>query len=485
MAPDGTYVARLDLEYRSGNRPTALSRAFALDTQAPQADLSLPFTIFSPNGDGKRDFLPIQVNTEGNDEWNAVITDARNAIIRSWNWTGRAPAVPLPWDGTDQMGNNVPDATYTFTLSSTDEAGNSTRKTLSGITVDARIPRVFLTASTQAIAPKANTATDAMRFNLMLQPQEGIESWKLELKNEQNQIVRTFAGTASAPPASIGWSGTDDRGILREGKYIPTLTVNYIKGDVVTVSAPQVTVDISGPILTWRSTPQYFSPDNDGVEDELYISLTAQDASPIANWGVDIRETEGTNQLFYRIEGRGNPSDRIVWDGRSNRGELVQAATDYSYTYTATDTLGNSSTIEGIFSTDVMVIRDGNMLKIQVPSITFRANEADFDGLPAERIETNTRVLRRIAEILNKFRDYRITVEGHANPVLGTPKEETEELQPLSLRRANAIIEQLVGYGVSRSRLSSVGRGGTRTVVSPADLDNRWKNRRVEFILNK
>jgi outer membrane protein OmpA-like peptidoglycan-associated protein len=47
------------------------------------------------------------------------------------------------------------------------------------------------------------------------------------------------------------------------------------------------------------------------------------------------------------------------------------------------------------------------------------------------------------------------------------------------------VVDQLVGYGVARSRLSSIGRGGTRTVANPRDQDNSWKNRRVEFILNK
>jgi outer membrane protein OmpA-like peptidoglycan-associated protein len=125
------------------------------------------------------------------------------------------------------------------------------------------------------------------------------------------------------------------------------------------------------------------------------------------------------------------------------------------------------------------------MLKIQVPSITFRANHADFIGLPQERIDTNNRVLRRVAEILNRFRDYRVTVEGHANPVIGTAREETQELQPLSNARANVVVDLLVGYGVSRSRLSAVGRGGTITVAQPLDQNNNWKNRRVEFILIK
>ena len=254
---------------------------------------------------------------------------------------------------------------------------------------------------------------------------------------------------------------------------------------MVSVSATPVTVDISGPILGMRHAPEYFSPDNDGVDDELFIYLSARDASPIADWSLEIRETQGTRQLFYRTSGRGVPPDRIIWDGRSNRGELVQGATDYDYTYNASDSLGNSSTSTGRITTDVLVIRDGDVLRIQIPSITFRANFADFIGIPQERLENNIRVLRRVAEILNRFRDYRITVEGHANPVLFTQKEETETLMPLSLDRARFTIEQLAGYGVSRSRLSPIGKGGSANVANPRDQDNNWKNRRVEFILVK
>ena len=487
VAPDGNYIAKFDVEYRSGNRPTALSPAFVLDTVPPQASLSVPYTLFAPNGNGNRDTLPVNVTTEGDDEWTAVITDNRNNTVRTWNWTGRPPASPLVWDGKDQAGNSVPDGTYAFTLSSTDEAGNSTRRTTGNIQADARVPRIFLTASSQAIAPKPNQG-EAMRFSVMATPQDGITAWRLELRDENRTVVKTFpseAGGTGAIPPSIPWNGTDERGSIREGRFAPALTVNYAKGDVVNVSAPPVTVDVSGPILGFRSEPEYFSPDNDGVDDELYIYLSARDASPIAEWSLEIYETEGTGQLFYRIGGRGNPSDRIIWDGRSNKGELVQGATDYKYVYRAVDTLGNSSSVNGIITSDVLVIRDGDILRIQVPSITFRANHADFIGIAQERLDTNNRVLRRIAIILNRFRDYRITVEGHANPVLGTAREETEELQPLSLERARAVIEQLVSFGVSRGRLSAIGRGGTRTIVNARDQDNNWKNRRVEFILVK
>jgi outer membrane protein OmpA-like peptidoglycan-associated protein len=160
---------------------------------------------------------------------------------------------------------------------------------------------------------------------------------------------------------------------------------------------------------------------------------------------------------------------------------------DYPYTFTAADALGNTSTMEGKIGVDVLVIRDGNQLRIQVPSIIFRQNAADFEDLPKATVDNNLRVLRRVAEILNKFRDYKVQVEGHANPTTNVQaakaREEREELQPLSEARAAAIVTRLVGFGVVRSRLSSVGMGGTRPVVQFSDRANWWKNRRVEFIL--
>jgi outer membrane protein OmpA-like peptidoglycan-associated protein len=102
--------------------------------------------------------------------------------------------------------------------------------------------------------------------------------------------------------------------------------------------------------------------------------------------------------------------------------------------------------------------------------------------------DNNTRILRRIAQILNKFRDYKVQVEGHANPTTapGPARDREEaELKRLSEDRAKKVVDELARFGVTRSRLYHIGVGGTRTLVPYDDLDNRWKNRRVEFILIK
>jgi len=490
-APEGSYKARLDLRYEQGNQPSAVSLPFELDNTPPKATVSAPHTIFSPGG--QRGTIPFAVTTQANDEWEAAIIGSGGRKVRTWNWQGAAPQVV--WDGKDNAGNAAPDGAYQFTLNSTDAAGNTAQHSIPSLTLDARVPRLILTASATNIAPKSNQSSDLVRFAIICSLTDGIDNWNLELKDEKGSVVRRFAstpatGTGAAarvapPPANIGWNGLSDGGGLREGRFTPKLTVNYLKGDVVTAETAPILVHVTGPELSFNYRPKYFSPDNDGVEDELYISLGAKSPAPIASWNVEIREPVPPNLLFYRFEGKGSPSETVMWDGRSNKGELVQAATDYPVKYTATDILGNTSTIDAIIGIDVLVIRDGDILRIQVPSIVFRENAADFNGIPTDRLDNNIRVLRRIAEILNRFRDYKVKVEGHANPVARTTQEERTELQPLSEARAQAVLNILVEYGVARNRLSSVGMGGTRTVVPYEDRDNWWKNRRVEFILIK
>ncbi|AEJ20474.1 FlgD immunoglobulin-like domain containing protein [Gracilinema caldarium] len=483
VVSDGQYIARADITYINGNNPVAQSQTFTVDTIAPELSLKAPYTLFSPNQDGKKDFLILEIATSGQDNWKAEIADMTGKGIMSWAWKGAAS--DIRWNGTDNAGNQVTDGNYRLTVSATDDAGNRTSKSLEPITVDARNPRAFFTASALGISPNGDGKFDTTTFSIILNPRDGIESWKLEILSTSGSVYRTLGSGKTTPPETVLWDGKNDAGQVIEGSYTAHLQVLYTKGDVIEQTITPMVVDISGPKISFSTSPQYFSPDNDGVDDELTIRINVQDASPIATWNMEIREPEGPKQLFYRIEGRGTPASQYTWDGRSNKGELVQAATDYPVQVQAVDTLGNTSTIAAVIGIDVLVIREGDLLKIKVPSIIFRENAADFNNLPNEKVDNNLRVLRRIAEILNKFRDYRVKVEGHANPVTRTVKEETEELQPLSEARAKAIVEKLVEFGVDRSRLSYVGMGGSRPVVRYEDRDNWWKNRRVEFILIK
>ncbi|MBQ1661396.1 MAG: OmpA family protein, partial [Treponema sp.] len=234
------------------------------------------------------------------------------------------------------------------------------------------------------------------------------------------------------------------------------------------------------------------------------------------------KDSRNTSETFWKTSGKIMPADEtqadtyraaVVWDGRGNNGEIVMSAEDYPYKLTVTDELGMTSVYEGIIPVDVLVLFDGGRLKMQVPSIVFRGDAADFllagerdasgkvlerSSLTPEQKANNIRVLNRVAQILGKFSNYKVTVVGHANPMNqfnGREEDNPEEnrdgpwgrgLKALSLERAQFVVRWLSGEGkISSARLRAEGKGGLETIADKNDLKNRWKNRRVEFILEK
>lgn len=499
QAADGIYIGQLEVRYDTGATEQANSFEITLDTVAPKIELATEYLLFSPNNSGRRDTLTIQQNSVPGDNWEASIRNAAGTVVRSYSWRNRAEN--LIWDGTDANGNRLPDGIYSYIISSEDAAGNRVSQNINNIQLDARVPQAFVTVASQGFSPTGNGRFDTISIGVVATIRDGMDSWRLSLQDERGISRKNFRGTANtALPAEFVWDGKADDGSITQGSYTAVLSIDYTKGDRVEVQSSSFLLDSEGPRAAIRITPEFFSPDNDGIDDELRINLSVSDLSPIESWTFEIIEVavqEGQaarrERPFFTWSGRGMPAERLVWDGRSQRGELVEAATDYPYRFTIEDIYGNKTTLTGVIMVDVLVIRDGDRLKIKVPSIVFRSNAADFNALPADVVESNNRVLRRIAQILNRFRDYNIRIEGHANSLAkiqglaqaAIDREETTELLPLSENRARLVMQKLVEFGVESRRLSVRGLGSSEPVVPFSDAENRWKNRRVEFILIK
>jgi len=501
QAPDGKYQATMRLLYNNDDSFTLASSAIILDTVAPRITASGSPLLFSPNGDSNKDTMTISQNSVPGDDWIGRLKNASGTVVRTWSW--KTDAKSFIWDGKDSSGAIVRDGVYVYEVSSTDAAGNAGSATVPGITVDGTKPKVYVTVSDTGMSPNGDGIRDEVSFTIVVEHREGIESWRFSLLDKQGVEKSYFGGAGSEVPARLVWDGRDLQGQVVQGEYIGKLVVNYAKGDIAQASSSPVTVDIDPPKVDISVSPEYFSPDDDGVGDVLTFGINVDSAAGIVDWKLEVYETAvvesstpnalSSERLFAEWNGNGKPPAKIQWNGKSPRGELVESATDYPFKFVGRDALGNSTTVSGIISVDVLVIRDGDRLKIKVPSIVFRANYPDFIGLSPDIVARNEKVVARIAQILNKFPDYRIRIEGHANNVgkmLGYPQakiqsEETKELIPLSTGRAELVRTMLVQNSVDARRLSVEGLGSSEPVVSFSDVENRWKNRRVEFVLIK
>jgi outer membrane protein OmpA-like peptidoglycan-associated protein/flagellar hook assembly protein FlgD len=500
-APDGRYAARLSVSFLNGDSAEATTPAIVLDTTAPSIAVSAAPLLFSPAEGSKARAVRFSQKSVPGDDWTGVLTGPDGKAVRSWSWKGQA--ADFSWDGTDEAGNTVPDGSYRYEVSSIDAAGNKGLAAVPSIVVDQRPVQVFITASEPGISPNGDGFKDTETFSLIVKLREGIDVWRVAIVDKDGNEKSVFSGKGSDIPSKIVWDGRDSAGAVIQGEYSGVFSVDYLKGDHAEARTGKILVLTDPPKAQVSLTPDLFSPDNDGYNDELTIGLDVSSQADIAEWRFEVREqaiVEGAkpgavpvSRVFKSWGGTGTPAKTLTWDGRSDKGELVESATDYPFVFTVKDVLGNSARVEGSISVDVLVIRDGDKLKIKIPSIVFRPSAADFNGLDADTLANNQKVVKRIAQILNRFKDYSILIEGDANSdgkiagasAAAIAKEENDELLPLSLGRAELVKQLLIDDGVDPKRLSTKGMGSSDPVVDFGDSLNRWKNRRVEFILIK
>jgi outer membrane protein OmpA-like peptidoglycan-associated protein len=133
----------------------------------------------------------------------------------------------------------------------------------------------------------------------------------------------------------------------------------------------------------------------------------------------------------------------------------------------------------------IKTIEPSEIIKvIKITSIEFILFGPDIGnyniGIDRDAQQLNELVLNQIAKDLTENPDFRVRLEGHANPYT-INHSEAEDLMALSAMRANTVAGQLRQRGVSDDQIVIVTYGGTRTATSEWDIRNR--NRRVELIV--
>ncbi|MFW6368169.1 MAG: FlgD immunoglobulin-like domain containing protein [Spirochaetota bacterium] len=482
-APDGAYRALLEVDYETGVTAEAETSTFRLDTEAPDALVDIDERLFSPDGrDGRQSVTILQEGT-GASEWTGRIRDAAGEVVYTETWSGEAE--DFEWNGRDDAGNTVGDGEYSYELEGSDEAGNTAVASLEGITVDTRRTRVFVTVGAAGFSPTGTGEHEEIDFELLVSPSDGVEQWRLDITNRSGDVVRTFSGEQIGRREEIIWDGEDDEGSLVDGgNYRARLEVEYEKGNTPRSRSSRFEVVTEAPQLSVELDHTPFTPDGISGPDEVGFEVNVDTITEIAEWELEIRDRN--DRFFNEFYGTGMPASVIRWDGRASDGDTVISAEDYPYTMRVVDRYGNEAEVSGAVPIGIMLERDGDRYKMQIPSITFEPNSPDLVTDPDDpRGVQNNAVLERLVEIFDRYEQYDVTIEGHAVNLTGTEREENDILEPLSRDRAQSVKEGLVDRGMSASRIEVVGRGGRDPMVPHDDLDERWRNRRVDFILER
>ena len=100
----------------------------------------------------------------------------------------------------------------------------------------------------------------------------------------------------------------------------------------------------------------------------------------------------------------------------------------------------------------------------------------EFESGSAILLPAGTQILDEMVVALNKVQGKNVKIIGHTDSQ-GNPAKN----QPLSLQRADAVKNYLIGKGIAATRLSVEGKGSQVPVADNATPEGRKKNRRIEF----
>lgn len=137
---------------------------------------------------------------------------------------------------------------------------------------------------------------------------------------------------------------------------------------------------------------------------------------------------------------------------------------------------------------DLSVIKEGDNIRIRV-YFNFPGDRAElFEPVNTQFGPQNRALIAKVAELIKNYPDYQIIVEGHTNRAkfeMSFDEEQKKEMLPLAKARAEAVMKALVAAGIKASLMKAEAYGGLKPLVKFEDLENCWKNRRVEILLVK
>ena len=109
-----------------------------------------------------------------------------------------------------------------------------------------------------------------------------------------------------------------------------------------------------------------------------------------------------------------------------------------------------------------------------------------FDSGQAQVKPAGVKVLKQVADVLNKINDKQIRIEGHTDnvPISSKLQDRFKTNWELSTARATTVVRYLIDHGgVDRQYLSAVGYADTHPLASNDTEEGRSSNRRIEIVL--
>ena len=86
---------------------------------------------------------------------------------------------------------------------------------------------------------------------------------------------------------------------MRDGVFNYTVEAEDVAGNAYKTLPESIQVDRTPPVINSNASLMLFSPNRDGIMDDLTFMLEIHDASPLQEWKLEVKNKSGKITLIF------------------------------------------------------------------------------------------------------------------------------------------------------------------------------------------
>jgi outer membrane protein OmpA-like peptidoglycan-associated protein len=418
---------------------------------------------------GQVRFIPLAIgDLTAVRSWSLAVLDAAGDTL--WARSGDLPLpLSLAWDGRDSLGSPAEPGPQVARLTLLD-ASHALASAEAAFSLAAKAASLELSADPAVFSPTPGSRHPAARLAWSLRGAKA-ESWDWKIIDARDRLVASAHGQGS-PAQPLAWDGRWQRRRLPQGPYRFELRIQPPGHAKRLKATASVQIDMSLPEPQLAAERQVFDAEAAGPAAVSFIP-SASSRSGVEAWSLEVATAEGA--LVRRLEGQGEPPERILWDGRDAAGAAVEPGQLYSAVLAISARSGAQGRSASLpLQSDVRAFHESTAIRVPLTSLAFAAGA---EGLSPEQMAS----LQAAGQAAKRFGErYLIQVKGYAGEDEAAAGLSALEL---SARRARAASDYLAkAVGLPPEALTCAGYGAA-PAGDAALAGDPARQRRVDVIL--